>query len=121
MHEDACPKTYAPDLLGCICGKVCKPYLVEMKDVTTGETVICKMDWTWGEGSEYIWSEGGWSCDCNRQYEFREAKGLPRMPEGDTSRYCLGSHKYQILGIRLMDGTLVYEAEEPPEIKHPVS
>ena len=113
---DWCTWLYGREVgLGCICNKVCKPYFVTMKDVTTGEVVVCKMDWTWEEGSEFLWSEGNWSCDCNRLYEFRENKGLERIPDDDRSPYCKCSHVFQILGIRLADGTLVYEEEEAPK------
>lgn len=109
-----CPRTYSEDL-GCICGRDRKAYVVTMKDVLSGEVVKCVMkDWTWEEGSEYLWSEGNWSCDCNRLYEFREAKGLDRIPEDDRSPYCKGQKQFQILGIHLADGTLVYEEELPP-------
>ena len=111
-----CPRTYSEDL-GCVCGRDRTGYIVTMKDVTTGEVVKCPMrDWVWEEASEFLWSEGNWSCDCNRLYEFREAKGLPRIPDDDNSPYCKGSVKFQILGIHLKDGTLVYEAEEPPGV-----
>lgn len=69
------------------------------------------LDHEWHDGSEFYWSEGNYSCDCNRELEWREAHGLERFPENDTN-FCKGDGKYTVLSIKLPDGTEVYSEQE---------
>jgi hypothetical protein len=41
-------------------------YNVEMIEVATGNRRTRRMNVEWGEGSDCWWSEGNFSCDCNR-------------------------------------------------------
>ncbi len=47
-------------------------YTVAITDNATGETVLCELP---GEFDSYLWDEGNYSCDCNREIFFRRAKG----------------------------------------------
>lgn len=51
-------------------------YTVDILEVTTGEVVRREMDLPWHEGSLYWWTDGNYSCDCNRRMEFLRAKGF---------------------------------------------
>lgn len=55
-------------------------YFVRIKDMATGQvSPPIAQEQSWGEGSEYWWSEGNFSCDCNRCWEFE--RGLGRSEE----------------------------------------
>ncbi len=57
-----------------------RPYAAHITDRRTGETVVAHQGgMSWGESSEFWWSDGNYGCDCNRYLEFERAKG--REPE----------------------------------------
>jgi hypothetical protein len=63
------------------------------------------LDWT-EEGSDYMWSEGNYACDCNRALFFARAAGEP-----DPDRPCGDS----AFGVRiLVDGRIVFESRVEP-------
>ena len=47
-------------------------YAVEITNNATGETVLCTFP---GEFDDFLWEEGNYSCDCNREIFFQRAKG----------------------------------------------
>ena len=59
--------------------------------VPTGESVIYEDDMEWGRLCDYMWTEGNYSCDCNRHLFFERAKG--RVPRRD--RQC-GRTLYEV-------------------------
>jgi len=54
-------------------------YKVCIIEVATGETRIHDLgDLPWqGESTVFWWKEGSFGCDCNREWEFARAGGLP--------------------------------------------
>ena len=56
----------------------------------------------WGPGSEYCWSEGNFSCDCNRHDFFCAAAGLP---ESDID---CGEGRYVVEKVTDHTGKTVY-------------
>jgi hypothetical protein len=57
---------------------------------------------------EFMWSEGNWSCDCNRAAFFREALGRPK-----AGFSLCGKSRYRIVSIRDKEtGEVVYEETE---------
>lgn len=67
-----------------------------------------------GEFSDYIWSEGNYSCDCNRSLFFQRASGKDEMAvlksdsnDPDYSDCNVGSNRFLI---KVMDeqGTVLY-------------
>jgi hypothetical protein len=53
-------------------------YKVCIVELATGETRIHDMgDIPWGEASVFWWTEGNFGCDCNREWEFARAGGMP--------------------------------------------
>jgi hypothetical protein len=60
------------------------------------------------EYSEFLWTAGNWSCDCNRELDFYRAIGEPISPQSDQSNVCLGHGQYSVLEIHVDDGRLVF-------------
>ena len=68
--------------------------IVWLKDTETGEVAeIDKGQWDLRTFS-YVWLQGNWSCDCNREIEFARAVGR-ELPEMDGP-YCLGEGRYTL-------------------------
>ena len=108
MHKDFCLRNFNPPG-PCICDKKLKPYFVTMRDMETQEERTFSMDGIeWGDGSDFWWSEGNYSCDCNRHLEFQEAKTGVRPMDDNIS--CNGE-RYTVICIKLEDGTKVYGPE----------
>lgn len=57
-----------------------------------------------GQFSSFIWEDGNFSCDCNRELFFARAKGLP---EPDV--YCSGGRFRVEKIVRDADGVVIYE------------
>jgi hypothetical protein len=59
----------------------------------------------WGDSDEYIWSDGNYGCDCNREIFWCRATG-----EDDTGRGC-GESAYSI---RITDpqGEVLYQDDD---------
>jgi len=86
-------------------------------EVSTRKTRYLEETWTkWKDSYAgdmfypeiYLWSEGNYSCDCNRAIFFWRA-GPKDEPEPEIER-C--SNKDYWVEIRELDGTLVYADEE---------
>ena len=108
MHKDFCLRNFNPPG-PCICAKKLQPYFVTMRDTETQEERTFSMDGIeWGDGSDFWWSEGNYSCDCNRHLEFQEAKTGVRPMDDNIS--CNGE-RYTVICIKLEDGTKVYGPE----------
>lgn len=66
-----------------------RPIRVTITDTTTGESRTFDDTGTWGNEygdtgfQDYIWSEGNYGCDCNREIFFRRVKD-----EDDSQRKC---------------------------------
>ena len=77
-----------------------------IKKMSTGEVRQYDSE-IWGDGDgpdPYIWSEGNWSCDCNR-HDFFNNSG-PVTADG-TSDYVCGESEYKV---KLeVDGKFIYE------------
>ena len=85
------------------------PYTATIRDTRTGETVRRRYDdLEWDENSEPWWGNGNFSCDCNRQLEFRRAKG---ENPGLDSTEC-GEGRFKVLAIVLDDGQTVYSDDQ---------
>jgi hypothetical protein len=66
------------------------------------------------EYSDFLWTSGNWSCDCNRERDFFRAAD-DTLPER-TDNLCLGHGKYTVLEIETDDGSVFYPdgLEETP-------
>lgn len=93
-------------------------YSVWIKDRRTQEIVRYECpELAWEEGSEFWWSEGNFGCDCNRHLCFMRAKGIePRGGENrcDYADFPDGG-RFQVVSIKLPDGTEVYAEPFPPQ------
>lgn len=86
-------------------------YKVAIRENSTGEVRIYTMEGSWEDHSLFFWSEGNFSCDCNRRDSFMRAAGV----EPDDDSPC-GDEAYSALYAELEDGTRVAidEDEERP-------
>ena len=50
-------------------------YAVLICEVASGITVRTEHEGEWDEGPEFGWTEGNYSCDCNRRLAWRQARG----------------------------------------------
>lgn len=70
--------------------------------VESGETRSFEDEYAWNtEGNDYMWSEGNYSCDCNRALFFARAAGKP-----DPDVPCTDD---QYVVRIVVDGKTVYE------------
>ncbi len=76
-------------------------YIVLLKNNETGEERKIHHDEDWDDGSNYLWTEGNYSCDCNRHLFFERSIG--RRP--DKEEMVCGDIKYTAVYAELPDGT----------------
>ena len=79
--------------------------IVTIKDYNTGETREYRDDSEWADEdglSSFIWTDGNYSCDCNRGLFFCRAKG-----EDDDQDFPCGDHRFGV-SIKLENGEVVY-------------
>jgi hypothetical protein len=62
--------------------------VVEIRRNSDGKTVIANKRWSF---SEFMWSEGNYSCDCNRGIMFDEAIGSK-----ESEPYECGQEKFSV-------------------------
>lgn len=93
-------------------------YRVAIRQNATGEIRIREFDSEWEEGSDFLWEEGNYSCDCNRSTFFHQSG-----PDTLDSGKC-GDERFDVISITLPDGTEVYSEQrftEPPTPPTPPS
>lgn len=83
-----------------------RPIRVEITQVATGEMRVHESTGWWENGrfEPYIWSEGNFSCDCNRRLFFERAAA---GDDWDGPAPC-GSSAFTVR-VMDMDGTVLYE------------
>ena len=47
-----------------------------LRNNRTGETRWYDDEMDWSDGSEFLWTEGNYGCDCNRHLFFERAAGI---------------------------------------------
>jgi hypothetical protein len=80
-------------------GKV--PVIVRITQIATGETrehADCLED-----GNPYMWSDGNFSCDCNREIFFRQSRG-----EDEIDNSC-GETRYGVRIVNVATGAIIYD------------
>ena len=76
-------------------------YRVLLKNNHTGEERWIDNELPWEDHCDFMWTEGNFSCDCNRHLFFERASGRdPDLSEGEC-----GDEKYTALYAELSDGT----------------
>lgn len=78
-------------------------YKVSIRKNQTGEIRMCEQPYEFNDASEFWWTEGNMSCDCNRHLEFERAGGFD---PGIDSRRC-SENLYSALYALLPDGTKI--------------
>lgn len=59
------------------------------------------------EYSEFLWTQGNWSCDCNRELDFYRADA-EEPPKHDPDDVCLGSGQFTVLQIETDGGQVFF-------------
>ena len=77
-------------------------YCVLIRRNSDGIVRTRRRDEPWENFHVYMWTEGNFSCDCNRELEFQRAGGEEEAEE----REC-GHEKYTAIKAILADGTEV--------------
>ena len=84
------------------------PTHIEITDTATGEMRVYVDDFGFDDdpasGNEFCWSEGNFSCDCNRELFFERANGN----EPDETE--CGDDRFRVL-IKTMDGVVLYQED----------
>ena len=57
------------------------PYDVIIRKNETGEKRRIREDADWSYGQQFLWEEGNYSCDCNREIFFERANGVETEDE----------------------------------------
>lgn len=65
-------------------------YIVFIKNVSTGETREIPWETPWEDHSEFLWEEGNYACDCNRELFFARVAGEPD-PDGEC-----GNERFEV-------------------------
>lgn len=81
-------------------------YTVRFREVATNQEREKVYEFKWEEGSDFWWSDGNFSCDCNRELEFERAGG--HEPKDITKTKC-SEGRYKVVWIKTSDGETVYE------------
>ncbi len=81
-------------------------FTVHIKNNKTGEIrQHIEKDENWFDGSDFMWTEGNYSCDCNRALYFARANGSDdELAEGQD---CGDNEAYSIPFVILKDGTKI--------------
>lgn len=84
-----------------------KPIMVEIYDTKTGVVQLRKDVGYWNEEGfvDYIWSEGNYSCDCNRKLFFERAQG--NEPDDTNTPCSFDKNRYEII-VRDLEGNILY-------------
>lgn len=97
---------------------------VQLKEVSTGRTVTHQIEWDFNhpnaeEGLEFIFSEGNYRCDCNRELFFYRALDTPEheIPDGGC-----GDDRFIVLAVRrISDGKIFYQDPFRADLQTPDS
>lgn len=74
-----------------------KGYSVLLRRNADGKTRWCYYPY---EYSAFIWEDGNWSCDCNRELDFYRAQNEP-PPEHIPANICIGEGRYDVVELVL--------------------
>lgn len=72
---------------------------ITIRKISTGETKTVPVDLAWYEHSLFFWTEGNFSCDCNRHLVWI---GLGNYPDEESK---CGHTEYTVIKATFPDGT----------------
>jgi hypothetical protein len=93
----------------CVICKGDSYYHVAIVHNPSGEMRRYRFDMRWEDHSDFMWTEGNYSCDCNRHMDFLRAGGV----ELDKDHVPCGDSLYTCLYAELPDGTRHTLDEKP--------
>ena len=79
------------------------PYEVRIRKNDSGEVRSYIDDGEWDETGHYIWTEGNWQCDCNREHFFWIAGDDDDEPEPKGPGRC-SNGRFTAIEAILADG-----------------
>ena len=88
----------------------CVPAVAHIRRNSDGLVRQYQCEWPVDYSDEFLWSEGNYSCDCNRYSFFQQAANEP-----EPADIACGSSAYTVLSIELRDGMIVYSEQLTPE------
>lgn len=78
-------------------------YVITIRNNKTNQIRSINVELDWDENSEFLWTEGNYSCDCNRHLFFiREVENNPT-----NNRITCGETEYSVLYTKLPNGTKI--------------
>lgn len=79
-------------------------YQVLIRNNATGEDRLYAYEHDWHDSSDFLWTDGNYSCDCNRSLFFGYAAGLKR---GEIEQADCGESAFAIPYVILPNGERV--------------
>lgn len=86
-------------------------YKVCIVDTATGEERVKEAGVPWGEGTIFWWSMGNYACDCNREWEFARAGGMPEKQVMELNGPC-GHTRFHVPWLEVNGERIVIDAPE---------
>jgi hypothetical protein len=89
------------------------PLRIVLEDTQTEQIVSYEDESPWHTASEFLWTKGNYSCNCNREIFFNLAAGLPEPSDDDEDGYgyCRGKGRYLVVGI-YKDNRLIFTEDQ---------
>lgn len=82
-------------------------YTVTIREVATGNSVDYHQAVGWQDHTLWMWEEGNYSCDCNREAKFCHAAGR----EYSDEELACGRARFVVTKIVLENGAVMFEGE----------
>lgn len=79
---------------------------LEIRHNESGEVRVHPQTWDW-DGDDFIWSEGNFSCDCNRGDFFAQGIG-----DNEDQDVICGNDKYSVRLTAIDGGAVLYQDGE---------
>lgn len=80
--------------------------IIKLRNNNTGEVLDIPWD-QWEDHHHFFWTEGNYSCDCNRELEFIRAKYNRDTTWEEFDNVECGNSKYTAIQAELLDGTVI--------------
>ena len=86
-------------------------YYVTIRDRKTCDVSRTAINLPWDESSEFWWSEGNFSCDCNRGDVFHDGMGIKRR-DYPCVNVEFPNGRFEVVSVELEGGSVVYGDRE---------
>lgn len=86
-------------------------YHVTVRDLDTNEVRRWSEVTESVDGLRFLWVDGNWSCDCNRELDFRRAEGEP-VEELIGVTHCNELVRFELVRLELEDGRWLRDGDD---------